>query len=387
MFRWNAEKKAVSRLPAITRSHPGGGRSRRGEAIIAASLLMTLSACGADEPQGTANAAPEVVVLKVKSEAVSLATALPGRTNPYLVAEVRPQVGGILLRRLFEEGSNVRAGQPLYQINPAPFRATLASAQATLTSSQLLSKRYDRLIKSEAISQQERDDARAKYLAAKAAVDAARIDLEFTRITAPISGRIGRSTFTQGALVTGNQAQPLATVQQLDPIFVDIVQPSTALLKLRGDLASGRLVRSGDNQAKVSLKLENGKVYDHLGTLKFSEVSVDTGTGAVTLRAIFPNPDGILLPGMFVHAELQQGVRQGALLVPQRGIARDAAGQASALVVGSDNKAQQRKITVEQSIGSRSLVSSGLRPGDRVIVDGGQNVKPGAPVKVVKTLS
>ncbi|MDF0545574.1 efflux RND transporter periplasmic adaptor subunit [Sphingobium sp. H39-3-25] len=348
---------------------------------------MTLSACGADEPQGTANAAPEVVVLKVKSEAVSLATALPGRTNPYLVAEVRPQVGGILLRRLFEEGSNVRAGQPLYQINPAPFRATLASAQATLTSSQLLSKRYDRLIKSEAISQQERDDARAKYLAAKAAVDAARIDLEFTRITAPISGRIGRSTFTQGALVTGNQAQPLATVQQLDPIFVDIVQPSTALLKLRGDLASGRLVRSGDNQAKVSLKLENGKVYDHLGTLKFSEVSVDTGTGAVTLRAIFPNPDGILLPGMFVHAELQQGVRQGALLVPQRGIARDAAGQASALVVGSDNKAQQRKITVEQSIGSRSLVSSGLRPGDRVIVDGGQNVKPGAPVKVVKTLS
>jgi RND family efflux transporter MFP subunit len=250
-----------------------------------------------------------------------------------------------------------------------------------------LSKRYDRLIKSEAISQQERDDARAKYLAAKAAVDAARIDLEFTRITAPISGRIGRSTFTQGALVTGNQAQPLATVQQLDPIFVDIVQPSTALLKLRGDLASGRLVRSGDNQAKVSLKLENGKVYDHLGTLKFSEVSVDTGTGAVTLRAIFPNPDGILLPGMFVHAELQQGVRQGALLVPQRGIARDAAGQASALVVGSDNKAQQRKITVEQSIGSRSLVSSGLRPGDRVIVDGGQNVKPGAPVKVVKTLS
>ncbi|WP_067733430.1 efflux RND transporter periplasmic adaptor subunit [Novosphingobium naphthalenivorans] len=348
--------------------------------IIGASLA--LSAC---QQKDAAPAQPvaEVGIVTLKPENVSLTTELPGRTTPYLVAEVRPQVGGILLRRLFEEGSNVKAGQPLYQINPAPFQATLAKAQASLTSARLLSERYDRLIKDQAISQQDSDDARSQYLQAKAAVQSARIDLDFTRITAPISGRIGRSAFTQGALVTANQADALATIQQLDPIYVDIVQPSTAILDLREALASGRLKRTGDNQAEVRLRLENGKDYPHPGKLKFSEVSVDAGTGSVTLRAEFPNPEGILLPGMFVHAQLQQGVRNGAILVPQRGVTRDTSGQATALVVDTDGKAQLRDVTVERSIGSRWLISSGLKAGDRVIVDGVQNVQPGARVKAV----
>lgn len=346
-------------------------------------LCGALSACGQQEQPAAANRVPEVGVVTIKAEDITLSAELPGRTAPYMVAEVRPQVGGILQRRLFEEGSDVRAGQPLYQINPAPFRATLARTQASLTSAKLLSERYDRLIKDNAVSQQERDDARSQYLQARASVDAAQIDLGFTRITAPISGRIGRSSFTQGALVTASQADALAVIQQLDPIYVDIVQPSTALLALREDLASGRLKKTGEGQAEVRLKLENGQAYPLAGRLKFSEVSVDQGTGAVTLRAQFPNPDGVLLPGMFVHAELQQGVRAGALLVPQRGVSRDAAGQATAMVVGPDGKAQVRKITVERTVGSRALVTEGLKAGDRVIVDGGQNVQPGASVKAV----
>jgi membrane fusion protein (multidrug efflux system) len=351
---------------------------------VATAFALVLSACGsggsgAVPPQGP----PEVGVVSVQPQDVTLSTELPGRTNAYLIAEVRPQVGGILQKRLFEEGREVRAGQPLYQIDPAPYRATLARAEASLESAKLLSERYERLIQNHAISQQDRDDALSQYLQAKAAAETARIDLGYTRITAPISGRIGRSSVTQGALLTANQTTALATVQQLDPIYVDVVQSSTSILRLKEDIASGRLKSAGDGQVEVRLQLENGKPYPQPGKLQFSEVSVDQGTGAVTLRAVFPNPDGTLLPGMFVRAQLQEGVRSQALLVPQRGVTRDTSGQATALVVGADGKAQLREVTVERTVGTRWLVSAGLKPGDRVIVDGVQNVQPGAAVKAV----
>ena len=347
-------------------------------------LALALSACrsgsqGAFPPQGPT----EVGVVTLQPQDVALTTELPGRTTAYLIAEVRPQVGGILLKRLFEEGSEVKAGQPLYQIDSAPYRAALARNEASLESARLLSERYERLIQHHAISQQERDDARSQYLQAKASTDSARIDLGYTLITAPISGRIGRSSVTQGALMTANQTTAMATVQQLDPIYVDVVQPSTSILRLKDDLASGRLKATPDGQVEVRLQLEDGKPYPLAGKLKFGEVTVDEGTGAVALRAVFPNPDGTLMPGMFVRAQLQEGVRSQALLVPQRGVTRDNNGQATALVVGSDGKAQLRQLTVERTVGTDWLVSSGLKAGDRVIVDGVQNVKPGAVVKAV----
>ncbi|VFR29332.1 RND efflux system, membrane fusion protein CmeA [plant metagenome] len=350
----------------------------------ALALALTLSACRLGGPDaGPPQGPPEVGVVTLQAENVALSAELPGRTTPYLIAEVRPQVGGILLTRLFEEGSEVQAGQPLYQIDPAPYRATLTRAEAALEQAKLLFERYERLVQSKAISQQDYDDARSQYRQVQAAAETARIDVGYTRITAPISGRIGRSSVTQGALLTASQTTALATVQQLDPIYVDIVQPSTAILKLKENLASGRLKSAGDGQAEVQLQLENGQPYPHAGKLQFSEVSVDEGTGAVTLRAVLPNPDGLLLPGMFVRAQLQEGVRDQALLVPQRGITRNPTGQATALVVGADNKAELREVTVERTVGDRWLVGAGLKPGDRVIVDGLQNVLPGAPVKAV----
>lgn len=348
-------------------------------------VCLSLAACQKNEPAEAREVAalPEVGVVTLQPQPVTLSTELPGRTTAYLIAEVRPQVGGILLKRLFVEGSDVKAGQVLYQIDPAPYRATLARAEASLESARLLAQRYAHLIKSGAISQQEEDDARSAYLQAKASAETARINLDYTSLTAPISGRIGRSSVTQGALVTANQGSALATVQQLDPIYVDIVQPSTAILRLKEAFASGRLQRGADGQAEVHLRLENGKPYPLAGKLQFSEVSVDQGTGAVTLRAVFPNPDGLLLPGMFVHAQFQEGVRDQALLVPQRGITRDSNGQALALVVGADGKVEQRDVTVERSVGTSWLVNDGLKAGDRVIVDGVQNVKPGVTVKAV----
>lgn len=346
------------------------------------SLTLSVSRDGSADtapPQGP----PEVGVVTLQASDVPLSTELPGRTTAYLIAEVRPQVGGILLKRLFEEGSDVKAGQPLYQIDPAPYRATLARAEASLESARLLAERYARLIKQQAISQQDNDDAQSQYLQARASAESARIDLGYTRISAPISGRIGRSSVTQGALLTANQATALATVQQLDPIYVDIVQPSTALLRLKEDLASGRLQRSADGRAEVHLILENGKPYALAGKLQFSEISVDEGTGAVTLRAVFPNPQGLLLPGMFVRAQLQEGVRSQVLLVPQRGVTRDPRGQATALVVGADDKVELREVTVERSVGPHWLISAGLAAGERLIVDGVQNVRPGMPVRSV----
>lgn len=356
--------------------------SRAAYATLPLLAAFVLAGCDAGKPGGIPPQGPaEVGVFTLQPSDVTLSSELPGRTTAFLIAEVRPQVGGILLKRQFEEGSEVKAGQILYQIDPAPYRSTLAHAEATLESARLLFERYDRLIEKRAISQQDRDDARAQYLQAKADVETARIDLGYTRITAPISGRIGRSSVTQGALVTANQTEALATVRQLDPIYVDIVQPSTAILRLKEDMASGRLKTASEDQVPVSLTLENGKAYPHMGKLQFAEVSVDQGTGAVTLRAVFPNPDGTLLPGMFVRTQLQQGVRERALLVPQRGITRDSRGTATAFVIDDDNKVQLREVTIDRSIGGDWLINDGLEPGDQVILDGVQNAKPGAVVK------
>ncbi|MGY6272143.1 efflux RND transporter periplasmic adaptor subunit [Achromobacter denitrificans] len=353
-------------------------------ATIAAALCATLAACDQNRPAAAAAPpAPEVGVVTVQPRDVQLTTELPGRTAAYLIAEVRPQVGGILLKREFKEGSEVKAGQPLYQIDSAPYRAVLTRAEASLEAARLQSERYDRLVKDHAISQQERDNARSQFLQARASVESARIDLGYTRIAAPISGRIGRSSVTQGALVTANQAGALATVQQLDPIYVDITQPAAALLQLKEDFANGRLRSAGASQAEVRLKLENGKDYPQAGSLEFSEVSVDETTGAVTLRAVFPNPNGVLLPGMFVRAQLQEGVRGQALLVPQRGVTRDSQGKAAAFVVASDDTAQLRPLETERSIDGQWLIRDGLKAGDRVIVDGLLRVQPGMHVKPV----
>jgi RND family efflux transporter MFP subunit len=353
-----------------------------GIAIVAA-ICASLTACDKGHSPSVEAPPPEVGVVTLRNQPVQLTTELPGRTTAYLIAEVRPQVGGILLKREFSEGSDVKAGQVLYQIDPAPYRATLDRAEANLDAARMLYERYDRLVESHAISRQDRDNARSQFLQAKAAVEGARIDLGYTRITAPISGRIGRSSVTQGALVTANQANALATIQQLDPIYVDITQPSTALLQLREDFASGRLRSAGAGQAEVRLKLENGKDYPLPGTLQFSEVSVDESTGAVTLRAVFPNPDGVLLPGMFVRAQLQEGMRDQALLVPQRGVTRDNQGRAVAMVLDANDTVQQRPLTTERSIDGQWLIRDGLQAGDRVIVDGLQRVQPGMRVKPV----
>ncbi|MDR5170983.1 efflux RND transporter periplasmic adaptor subunit [Methylobacillus flagellatus] len=353
-------------------------------AAMAAALGVGLAACNKELPSAPPPAPPEVGVVTLQSQSLQLSAELPGRTTPYLVAEVRPQVGGILQKREFREGSDVQAGQILYRIDPAPYVATLARTEASLESAQLLARRYEQLIKTKAISQQQYDDAHSQFLQARAAAESARIDVGFTRISAPISGRIGRSAVTQGALVTANQADALAIIQQLDPIYVDIVQPSTTLLQLREDLASGRLKKAGQGEAEVRLKLENGRDYPRVGKLQFTEVSVDEGTGAVTLRAVFPNPDGVLLPGMFVRAQLQEGIREQALLVPQRGVTRDSQGQAVALVVDEQATVQPRVITTERTVNGQWLVSEGLKEGDRVIVDGLQYVRPGIQVKPVE---
>ncbi|WP_407654851.1 efflux RND transporter periplasmic adaptor subunit [Brenneria populi] len=355
-------------------------------AYPALSILLTLALTGCDQPQRPVqNSIPEVGVVTLTESNVALTTELPGRTASFRTAEIRPQVGGILQKRLFDEGTLVEAGQVLYQIDPAPYRATLAKAQASLESSKLLAQRYERLLKTRAISQQDRDDARSSWLQAQADVDSARIDLGYTSITAPISGRIGRSSVTQGALLTANQTDALATIQQLDPIYVDIPQSSTALLKLQDEFAAGRLKQNGEQQAEVKLMLDNGAEYPYPGRIKLSEVTVDESTDSVIIRAEFPNPDGRLLPGMFVRAKLQEGVRENALLVPQRGITRDPIGQASALVVDKDNKVIRKSVVTDRVVGNQWLIRDGLQSGDRLIVDGTQKAQPGSEVKIAQT--
>ncbi|WP_322873924.1 MULTISPECIES: efflux RND transporter periplasmic adaptor subunit [Marinobacter] len=361
-----------------------------------------ISACsqqeGSAQAQGKQQSPPtEVGFVTVKAQPFTLVNELPGRTSPYQVAEVRPQVTGILEKRLFEEGEKVEAGEPLYQIDDklykadlASARADVASARATLESAQLTANRYERLIKTGAVSQQELDDARAslreaeaQVAAGEAAVQTAQINLDYTTIEAPISGRIGRSSYTAGALVTANQSDALVTIRQLDPIYVDLTQSYSELQKLRGALAAGKLETVGEDKASVSLVDQSDHVYEHNGTLQFSEYAVAEATGSVTLRAIFPNPDGALLPGMFVRARLPQAERDSAILVPQKGVTRQPNGQATALVVGPDNTVEKRVVKTEKAVGNRWLISEGLEDGDRLIVEGLQKTGPGAPVKPV----
>jgi RND family efflux transporter MFP subunit len=326
---------------------------------------------------------PEVAVVTLRTEPVALSTELPGRTAAFRVAEVRPQVDGIILKRLFKEGSDVRQGQQLYQIDPSTYEAAYASAAAALEPAKQTAQRYEMLARDRAVSQQQYEEARAAWLSAQAALDRARIDLRYTRVLAPISGRIGRSYASEGALATNGQPNALATVQQLDPIYVDVTQPSAALLGLRRDLAAGRLESAGANAARVRLVLEDGSEYAEAGRLEFSEVAVDPGTGSVTLRAVFPNPRQELLPGMFVRARVQQGIRPAAILAPQRGVTRDAKGQATALLVNQNDEVELRRIEAERVIGDHWLVSAGLQPGERLIVEGLQFVRPGMKARPV----
>lgn len=340
---------------------------------------------------------PEVGIVVVQPQSVALTTELAGRTSAYLVAEVRPQVGGIIQKRLFTEGADVKAGEVLYQIDPASYqaaynsaKAALARAEANLIPARLKAGRYQELIKINAVSQQDYDDASAALKqaeadveAGKAAIETARINLAYTKITAPISGRIGRSSVTNGALVTASQPAALATIQDLSAMYVDVTQSSAELLRLKQNLASGLLKRNGAAQDRVKLLLEDGSVYPLPGTLKFSEVTVDQSTGAITLRAVFPNPKQTLLPGMFVRAVLEEGISDQAILVPQRGVTRNPAGNAMVMVVGAEEKVEPRVIKVARTVGDNWLVSDGLKAGDRVILEGLQKARPGTPVKAV----
>jgi membrane fusion protein (multidrug efflux system) len=320
---------------------------------------------------------------------------LPGRTSPYLIAELRPQVTGLVKQRQFTEGGEVKAGQSLYQIDPATYQAAYDSAKASLSraeanvyAARLKAQRYADLVKIEAVSKQANDDAvaalkqaEADVAAARATTDKARIDLEFTRVVSPISGRIGRSTVTAGALVTANQATALATVQQLDPIYVDLTQSSAEMLRMRRDIEAGRLKRNGGATVPVRLVLEDGSLYGAEGKLAFSEVSVDQGTGSVTLRAVFPNPRGELLPGMYVRARLSQGTQSEAMLVPHAAVSRDAKGNALVMTVNAESKVEARPVKVAQSLGDKWVVTDGLAAGDRVIVEGLQKARPGTQVQ------
>ncbi len=361
-------------------------------------VILALAGCGphAAPPR---RGPPDVAVVTLAAAPVELTTELPGRTSPFETSDVRPQVNGIIVGRPFVEGANVRAGQLLYQIDPAPYRAALdqakaleVNAEANLATAQAKAERYDDLVKIKAVSRQDFDDAEAAFKQAaatvqqqKAAVEAAAINLAYTRVTAPISGRVGRSAFTKGALVTSGQTAALTTIQRMDPIYVDVTQSAAEVLKLRQAMAAGRLSGGGADGVKVRLKLEDGQIYPLEGRLQFTEVTVDQTTGTVTLRAVFPNPQGLLLPGLYVRAVIVEGVDPGGILAPQPAVARDEQGRPTALVVDAGGRAQARLLTTGGTIGDKWLVTSGLAAGDRLIVDGLQSAKPGAPVHVVSS--
>jgi len=367
-------------------------------AVGLSAVALTLAACG----QGKGGAggmgmggAAEVGYIVAQTQSVSLTTELSGRTSAFLVSDVRPQVSGVIKARLFQEGSYVRAGQSLYQIDPAIYQASvnsaaaaLAQAQATATAAKLKADRYKGLVETGAVSKQDNDDAQAaaaQTAAAvqvqKAALDNARINLNYTRVTAPISGRIGKSTVTPGALVTANQAAALSTVQDLSTIYVDLTQSSADMLKLQQQFNSGKLGRTGS--AQVTLKLEDGSTYPVPGHLEFSDVTVDPTTGSVVLRATFKNPNGVLLPGMYVRAILGKGVANDGMLIPQAAVSRDPKGNAIVQIVDAKGAVTPRPVVAAQTVGDKWLITSGLNVGDKVIVEGLQKVRPGAPVKPV----
>jgi RND family efflux transporter MFP subunit len=300
--------------------------------------------------------------------------------NAYRTADVRPQVNGIILRRLFVEGSEVKSGQQLYQIDPAPYKAAYDSAVAANASARALAQRDKALVATSLVAKQDFDNAEAAWLQAQAAVETARINLVYTKVLSPITGRISRSFVTEGALVTALQPTALATVQQLEPVYVDVTQPTTTLLRLRREAEAGLLKQNAAGKTQVRVRLEDGTDYPHPGTLEFSEVTVDQGTGSVTLRALVPNPERVLLPGMFVREEIDEGVRKDAVLAPQQGVSHDQRGEPNALIVGPDNVVELRILQVDRAIGDQWVVNSGLNSGDRVIVEGIQSAKPGTKV-------
>jgi membrane fusion protein (multidrug efflux system) len=407
--------------------------------LIAAAITVGLFLTGCDQSTESrpAFSAPEVATVTVSTQSVVLTTELPGRTSPYLVAEIRPQVNGLIQKRVFTEGSDVKAGDALYQIDPAPFKAALDNAaanyaamqksadraraalegsiatvtrqRATLELARTNRGRFEEAFKDGAVSASQRDQAvteaevaeaalkaaeaqvesdrkavsaaEATIQQAGAALETARINLGYTKITAPISGRIGRSGVTVGAIVTAYQPSALATIQQLDPIYVDVAQSATELQRLKRRLGEGSLTHNSRNLNKVKLILEDGEVYPLEGTLQFREVTVDPTTGSVILRAVFPNPEGVLLPGMFVRAVVKEGTNEQAILIPQQAVSRDPKGNPVALIVDAVGKVQQRMLSLDRAIGDQWLVTSGLAPGDHVIVEGMQRVRPGVPVK------
>ncbi|WP_159995231.1 efflux RND transporter periplasmic adaptor subunit [Roseomonas sp. 18066] len=380
------------------------GRPLARRALPAGALLLgTLALAGCKEEaraQGQAAAPPPpVTVVRLAPEAVALETLLPGRTSAYQTAEIRPQVGGVIREKLYREGETVAAGQTLFQIDPAPYRAALASAQATLaraeatlSAARVTANRYRPLVAQNAISRLDYDNAvaaqrqaEADVASGRASVETAQINLDYTRIGSPIAGRTSRSSLTVGALVTADQTGALLTVTQLDPIYVDVTQPSATLLRLRRELAAGRIRSSGEAAAaEVHLLLEDGTAYPQAGKLQFSEATVDAETGSVTLRAEFPNPDGLLMPGMFVRQRLEEGVAPEALLVPQQAVTRNYRGEAIAMVVQGDGTVASRVLRAERAIGNKWLVSAGLQAGDRVVVEGLQRIAPGAKPQVTE---
>ncbi len=367
-------------------------------AIAPALAAVVLAGCGSAKPAPT-SPPPQVSVVTVQRSSVPITTELPGRTSAYLIAQVRARVDGIVLKRDFKEGSEVKAGQRLYQIDPAPYIAALNSAQASLqkaganlVSTTAQAERYKILVAANAVSKQDYDNAVATLGQAvadvatgKAVVAIAQINLGYTNVVSPIAGRTGVSLVTEGAYVQASAATLMTTVQQFDPIYVDLTQSSVEGLQLRRDVATGQLKVSGPDQAKVTLLLEDGRQYSQTGSLQFTDITVDQGTGSVTVRAIFPNPRGVLLPGMFVRARIEEGVNENAFLVPQVGVTHDPKGQATALVVGSDNKVALRTLQLRGTLGTQWIVESGLSDGDRVIIAGVQKVQPGAFVQAVES--
>ncbi|HVN98830.1 MAG TPA: efflux RND transporter periplasmic adaptor subunit [Steroidobacteraceae bacterium] len=367
-----------------------------GLALLAIAAALC-GGCGAAGQAGGAGQSTEVGIVVVQPQKTAVTTQLPGRTVAFRIAQVRPQVSGIIQRRLFTEGALVEAGQPLYQLDPAPYQAAFDSAQAQVASAdanaqtlRLKYERYQKLSASGDVSQQDRDDitaslrqAEAQQTVARAALETARINLGYTRIVAPISGRIATSAFTEGALVTANQDAPLTTVQQYAPMYVDVTQPATEVLRLRQQLAAGVLARAGADGAAVSLLLEDGTPYPQPGRLEFTGITESESTGTITLRAVFPNPDGTLLPGMYVRAVLTLGVAQSALLVPQQAVSRNARGDASVWVVRADDHVELRPLQLEAGNDNQWRVLSGLNAGERVVVQGQQKLRPGDAVRPV----
>lgn len=364
--------------------------------------MLLASGCGKDKSAAApAPQVPEVSVVTLKPEAVTLSQELPGRLSAFRVAEVRARISGIVQKRLFTEGADVEEGQVLFEIDPAPYqaaldsaRATLSRAEASLASAEAQVERFKCLVETNAVAKQTYDDAVARQLslradvaAGKAAVRTAEINLGYTRVTAPISGRIGRAAVTEGAYVQQGTATLLATVQQLDPLYVDLSQSAEDVLRLKHGLASGQLQRAGDGNAKLTVVLASGEVYGETGSLQFSDVTVNPGTGTVTLRGIVPNPKHDLLPGMFVRARLDEATDPDAILVPQTFISRNGQGEATALVVGAEDKVEVRVVQTSRTLGSRWIVHGGLKEGDRLIVDNLQRIRPGMTVKPVPAAS